>query len=180
MIGFNYAYKHYNYKGDVLWEQNFTPNNVAIEGWENIFNSYFLDKETPIKFQIGLLKEKPSVNSTMETIDELPKEKGYERKDIDKTSDSFLSVEEIDGGIKISTDTVEFENVSNEENWEPAKCAFLCAIIEENNGEEENGEEENNNYKEVLICYQELSEERILTSHDILTVRMMPKHIPVS
>ena len=163
MLGFNYEFKHFDKNGELLYKEDFVPNNIANEGWKNIFNSYFRDEENPTKFQIGLLKEEPSVDSSIGDLVELEEEHGYERKDLSRSATNFSSTSLSNGDVIIEADSVEFENTSEEDNWDTVKYGFMCAVMQDESVK--------------FLSWRGLSADRVLTPGDKLIVSVTPKGI---
>ncbi len=167
-FGFDFKFTHKNKDGEVLWQSDWEPNQMADEGFEQMFDIYFRGQATtPSKFQIGLVKEDLDKDDTIteiiaKEIEDILGDSTYVRQDVerDDTADGFdLDMDE-NYDVEIISTVVEFINNHPTDAWTPATHGFMTAVTAGG---------------DKFVCWKELSTTRTLQSEDQLNVQIRQK-----
>ncbi len=167
-MGFEFRFVHTNKNGEVLYDSGFQPNQMADEGFEQMFDVYFREGAAPEKFQIGLATVNPAQTTTLLTVAEVSNTgDGYERQDVlrDNSADGFPTLALDDDNMQIESKMVEFENVGSGA-WDTATDGFLTAVMDEDYPDDNN---------DKFVCWKALTVGRILQIGDKLNVQIKQK-----
>ena len=155
-----WSYRQINKDGEVLWEQDWTPNVLADEGEQLILDVFFRNATAPTNFYIGVVNDTPGEGDTLSTLTGEPATGGYSRSSylVERSNTGWPTLE-VDGtGYRVvsTTETITATGAS----IGPVTYAFL-ATSSDNSGD--------------LIAYNALSQSRTLADGDSLEITMRIK-----
>ncbi len=162
-FGFMFKYEHFNKDGELLWSQDWSPNQFTDDGFESMFDLYFRDEAAPTGFKVGLVKTGEALSqddSIGDVVEPDNAGEGYARQSLDRDEYGFVTLALDNNDMQIVSDTVQFHNTDGAVAWEAVIEAFLEAEMAGTN---------------VLVCWQELSTTRTLQPGDKMNVTMKMK-----
>ena len=164
-IGFLFKYEHLNKDGEVIWSQDWSPNQFADEGFYQMFDIYFRGCTTaPDAFKVGLVHTALYQTSTIVQITGVEVAgTGYARQTLLRATSTggFQTLALSTGDMQIVADSVQFESTSADTAWTTASHAYLIAHM--------------TGATSQFVCWQALSTGRILQAGDKLNVTIKAK-----
>ena len=164
-FGFLFKYEHYNKDGELVWSQDWSPNQFSDDGFEHMFDLYFRGATAPTGFEIGLTGSAPLQDDSIAQIGTKEIDnatEGYARQGVDRddTASGFPTLALDGGDMQIESTTVQFENTDGSVAWDGATHAFLTAVMAGD---------------DIFVCWQALSTTRTLQPGDKLNVTIKAK-----
>lgn len=163
-LGFDFKYTHKDHTGKILYNSDWLPNQVADDGFEQIFDVFFRGATNPASFKIGLTTTDPNRTDSYGDLDQVSGI-GYSEASLTRDVTGFPYLQETEGDIEIRTREVEFENASVNtgdpaDAWDTATNAYIASVI---------------GGSSTFIAWRALSASRTLMPGDVLTVTVRQK-----
>lgn len=148
-----WRFEHRNADGEVLWDQDWTPNALSDAGESAMLDVYFRGATAPTNFYIGLVNDTPVDTDTLATLTGEPAGSGYARALVERSNTGFPTLELDGGDYRVVSSTETFTAAGG--SIGPVTYAFL-ATSTDNTG--------------ILVVYNALSQSRTLADGDSLDV----------
>ncbi len=162
-FGLDYKFVHKNGNGEVVWESDWEPNQMANEGFEQMFDVYFRAGTAPTGFYIVLLTaaSTPTKTTTIGTMTEIAGTNYVPATNniITRNNTGFPTLALDSADMEIITKSTEFENTGSSA-WTAAGWAALISVTDGGN---------------KFVSWKALSASRTLQPQDKLEVTIKQK-----